>query len=172
MEEEEVRRWEAKRFDPRVRDFAYEKRRTANGINGKHLTPAVEVSFPTPTRNAPVPVVYYDVLKPPRDSLSSRMRASLSSGLFWLTSLLQGGSFERLYWQRLDELCFGDRESAEKRVKDWAEREGREEEMKEWVKRKMKDLQVYQAELKNLEAGREKEMEEAEIFWEAVEDIE
>lgn len=75
------------------------------------------------------------------------MRASLSSGQFWLTSLLQGGDIERLYWQRLDQLCWGKRVSAEKRVADFATITGGRAEMEEWVEKKLEDLAQYRVEL-------------------------
>lgn len=164
VEEEEAKRWEAKRFDPRVRDFAYEKRKAVP----PSICPLSPLARPLPL----VPVVYYNVLKPPRDTLSSRMRNSLPCCSFWLTSaIIYSGTFDRIYWQRLDERYNGKRESAESRVDAWAANDMRAAELEMWVDQKMRDLLEYRTELAKLEEEEKEQKEEAEIFWETVEDM-
>jgi len=137
MQEEEARRFAAKQYEPKIRDFVYDKQSSVAALDPP----------PTPTSIPLVPVVYYDEPTQPRNGLSKAMRASLTTGQFWLTNLLQGGSFERLYWQRLDELCWGKRASTEKRVADFAAVGAMGVEMEGWVAKKLEDLAEYRVEL-------------------------
>ena len=167
MKQEEYRRWAEKKWDPKVRDFAYEKR--------KDKLPAIdelEISSEPKEPIPLVPVVRYDPPMPPMDTLSARMRSSMDNGWFWLSAILQGQSFEQLYWQRLDEKVFGDRGDigAGRRVSGWVrQKAGRKEEMEAWVAKKMRDLEAYQAEMEERVKKEVEEWEGTELWWEAAE---
>ncbi len=138
MEEEEARRFAALRYEPKVHDFAY----------GYDEVIAVRGSPPPSPNSVPlVPVVRYDEPTLPRNPLSKQMRASITRGQFWHTNLVQGGSFERIYWQRLDELCWGKRASTEGRVAEFVAVGGMGVEMEGWVAEKMEQLAGYRVEL-------------------------
>lgn len=166
MREEEAKRWELKRWDPRVRDFAYEKHKEkANQRkvvkSSKTSRSAHTSSSSSSSSSSSVPVVYYDVPTPPLDTLSGRMAASMTSGQFWFSRILQGGSFERLFWQRLDEQCFGPRNATEERIDNWAKSEGKTREVEMWVRKKLKDLTAYRIDV----GPEESDGEEMENGW-------
>lgn len=139
MEEEEARRFAAKRYEPKVHDFAYEY--VYDEVIAVRGSPP-----PSPNSIPAVPVVRYDPPTLPRIPLSRQMRASIIAGQFWHTNLMQGGSFERIWWQRLDELFLGERASTEARIVEFMADGGMGVEMEWWVAAKMEELGEYRVE--------------------------
>lgn len=148
MEEEETRRFAAQLYEPKVHDFAYP---WASVIAVRGSPP------PSPNSVPVVPVVKYDVPTLPLNPLSKQMRASITTGQFWHTNLMQGGSFDRIYWQRIDEQCLGKRASTEARIARFVAAGGIALNMWGWVEAKMEELEAYRVELGPAEDGWEVE---------------